>query len=294
MRAQQSGAKVNNQEAKFILSAYRPSGEDACRAAFAAALEQVNRDPDLAAWFAEQRALDVATSDAICSIPIPRDLRANILAGAKISRRRFWPRRPVLVAIAASLALLAVIDAVWTRPPRLDQWQNDALGVVSTFVPGHEPFDHEAPDSRELQQWLLAQNAPAPEAIPAALQAVPTLGCKTISSSGRPVSIMCFKMQDGNIVHLIVTDASGLSHLPSPQPKFVRKANWATASWTQNGRACMLAIKGPDQALRNLLPTAAQARTDPGRLATTVCSQVVLLPNLRFNEERSNAFRLNI
>jgi len=101
-------------------------------------------------------------------------------------------------------------------------------------------------------------------------------------------------MQDGHIVHLIVTDASGLSHLPSPQPKFVRKANWATASWTQNGRACMLAIKGPDQALRNLLPTAAQARTDPGRLATTVCSQVVLLPNLRFNEERSNAFRLNI
>src|ERR1700747_1104240 len=130
MRAQQRGAKVNNQEAKFILSAYRPSGEDACGAAFAAALEQVNRDPDLAAGFAEQRALDGATSDAICSIPIPRDLRANILAGPRITRARFRPRRPVLVYSAASLALLDIIDAVWTRPPRLDQWQNDALCVV--------------------------------------------------------------------------------------------------------------------------------------------------------------------
>src|SRR6266404_2359470 len=175
MRAQQGRAKVNNQEAKFILSAYRPGGEDACGAAFAAALEQVDRDPDLGAWFAEQRVLDVATTNAICSIPIPRDLRANILAGAKISRRRLWSKRPVLLAIAASLVLLAVIDGVWTRPTR------------------HEPFDREAADSRELLRWLQTQNAPAVDVMPAALQTLPTLGCKIISSGGKAVSIMCFK-----------------------------------------------------------------------------------------------------
>jgi len=261
---------VNNQEAKFILSAYRPGGEDACGAAFAAALEQVDRDPDLGAWFAEQRELDVATTNAICSIPIPRDLRANILAGAKISRRRLWSKRPVLLAIAASLVLLAVIDGVWTRPTRLDPWQNDALAVVSTFVPGHEPFDHEAADSRELLQWLQTQNAPAVDVMPAALQTLPTLGCKTISSGGKAVSIMCFKMQDGKVVHLVVTDASGLPHLPPSHPTFVKQQDWVTATWLQNGRVCMLATKASDQQLRDLLPVTAQARVSHTRLATTI------------------------
>jgi hypothetical protein len=261
---------VNNQEAKFMLSAYRPSGEDACGAAFAAALEQVNCDPGLAAWFAEQRALDAATTNAICSISIPRDLRANILAGAKISRRRFWGRRPALLAIAASLVFFAVITGVWMRPSHLDPWQSDALAVISKFVPGQEPFDHVATDSRELQQWLQAQNAPSAEVIPAALQTLPTLGCKTISSSGKPVSIMCFKMQGGELVHLIVTDVSGLSHLPPSQPKYVRENDWVTASWTENGRICMLATKGSEQILRDLLPATAQAGTDRSRMATII------------------------
>ena len=249
---------MNNQEAKFILSAYRPCGEDASGAAFAAALDQVNRDPDLAAWFSEQRALDVAITNAICSIPIPQDLRVNILAGAKVSQRRFWRTRPVLFAIAASVMLLAVINGLWTRASRLDSWQDDALAVISTFVPGHEPFDHQAADSQELQQWLVTQNAPAPEVIPAALQTVPTLGCKTISSGGRSVSIICFRLRDGHMVHLVVTKASGLRHSPPSKPTFAKEGDWVTASWTENGRACMLATKGPSQLLHSLLPTTAQ------------------------------------
>lgn len=270
MRVQGRGWNVNNQEAKFILSAYRPGGEDASGATFAAALEQVNRDPDLAAWFADQRAMDVATSDALCSIPIPRDLRANILAGAKISRRRLWSVRPALLAIAASLVLFAAVAGIWTRQARLDAWQGDALAVISSFQPGQSPFDHESTDSYALQQWLQAQNAPTPEVIPAALQALPTLGCKMISSGGKPVSIMCFRMQGGELVHLIVTDASGLSHVPPPQPKFVRENDWVTASWTENGLVCMLATKASEQELRALLPTTAQARPARSGLATSI------------------------
>jgi len=37
---------MNNQEAKFILAAYRPGGQDASDPLFAEALEQVRRDPD--------------------------------------------------------------------------------------------------------------------------------------------------------------------------------------------------------------------------------------------------------
>lgn len=252
---------MNNQEAKFILSAYRTSGEDAGTGEFALALEQVARDPDLAAWFSRQRSFDVAISDALCSVLVPRDLRANILAGAKISRRHFWPSRSALFAAAASLMLLAGIASFWTRQPHLDRWQSDALAILSSFGPGQPPFDHHGEDSRDLLRWLEAHNAPVPTNIPVALQSLPALGCKTIASGNKMVSIMCFRMQDGELIHLVVSDTSHLNHVPPPQPKFLRQNEWITASWTENGRVCMLATKGSEQEFRAFLAKTAQERT---------------------------------
>ncbi len=100
---------MNNQEAKFILSAYRPSGEDAVDPKVAEALEQVRRDPELAEWLANKRAFDVAMSDIVCSAAIPRDLRGNILAGGKISQPKLWRTRPVIFALAAAIVLFAVV-----------------------------------------------------------------------------------------------------------------------------------------------------------------------------------------
>jgi hypothetical protein len=252
---------VNNQEAKFILSAYRPGGEDACTTHFAAALEQVSRDPVLAAWFSNQRALDMAISDALYSISVPDDLRTNILAGAKISRRRLWPHRPVFFAMAATLMLLACVAGFWMHQSALDPWQKDALAFIPNFANGQSHFDHEAIDGLALQQWLQAQHAPAADVMPAALEALPALGCKTISSNGKLVSITCFRMPGGELVHLIVTDASGLKHPLPQQPRFVRQNGWITASWTQNGHALMLATKASDRELRDLLTTSIQAGT---------------------------------
>jgi len=252
---------VNNQEAKFILSAYRPGGEDACTTHFAAALEQVSRDPVLAAWFSNQRALDMATSDALCSISVPRDLRTNILAGAKISRRRLWPLRPVFIAMAATLMLLAGVAGFWMHQSALDPWQKDALAFIPNLANGQSRFDHEGTDVRALQQWLQAQHAPAANVMPAALEVLPALGCKTISSEGKLVSITCFRMSGGKLVHLIVTDASGLKHTLPQQPRFVRQNEWMTASWTQNGHALMLATKASGRELRDLLTTSTHAGT---------------------------------
>ena len=249
---------MNNQEAKFILSAYRPTGEDAAGTQFAEALKQMSRDPALANWFADQRAFDQANSDALCSIPVPADLRGNILAGAKISHRRFWPTRPVLLAIAAGIMLLATVTGVWTRQSRLETWQKDALAFIPTLEAGQSKFDHEANDGRALQEWLVAQHSPSVDAMPGALQALPALGCKTISSDGRPVSITCFRLRGGAVVHLVVTDATDLNHAPSRQPRFAKANGWMIATWSDKGRACMLATKATNQELHQLFATTTQ------------------------------------
>jgi len=250
---------VNNQEARFILSAYRPSGEDASGAQFKAALQQVSRDPGLAHWFADQLTVDAATSEAVCSIPVPADLRGNILAGAKVSRRHLRFVRPELFAMAAAIVLLAVLAGFWTHQSGLERWQKDALAFVPTLAAGQAQFDHVATDGRTLRQWLQARNAPTPEAMPVGLEALPALGCKTISSGGKPVSIICFRMGGNELVHLVVTDASDLSHAPPNEPRFAREDGWTTASWTQNGQVCMLATKASEQELRQLLATTVQA-----------------------------------
>lgn len=85
---------MTNHEAKFILSAYRPGGQDACEPMFEEALEQVRRDPELAAWFREERRFDESVSAALVqAVPIPSDLLSRIQAGGRVSEPgRGWTR----------------------------------------------------------------------------------------------------------------------------------------------------------------------------------------------------------
>ena len=82
---------MNNQEAKFILSGYRPNGGDAGDEMFGDALRQAQQDPALAAWFAREQAYDRAVAARLAEIAPPAELRADILAGVRASKRS--PRR---------------------------------------------------------------------------------------------------------------------------------------------------------------------------------------------------------
>jgi len=91
---------MNNQEAKFILAAYRPGGQDASDPLFAEALEQVRRDPELATWFEAEQHFDAAMSEKLKGEPVPPELRANILAARKIVRPSHWLRPRAWMAAA--------------------------------------------------------------------------------------------------------------------------------------------------------------------------------------------------
>lgn len=272
---------MNNDEAKFILSAYRPGGDDAFDARFTDAIAQAERDPELAAWFKSELQFDAAVADALDAVPPPRDLRTKILAGGEASRPRAWSARRTVLALAAGIVLLAALASIWLgRAQGLDRWQRDALAIISKFSSGAESFDLVNKDPAALQQFLQTRNAPAPEALPVALQSLPSLGCKTITSGGRAVSIMCFKMHNGESIHLVVTEENALSRPPPTTPRFVAEDGWITASWSANGRACMLATKGSEKDLREVLTTAALAAAGVERFVRA--SSRPLLAEARF------------
>ncbi len=251
---------MNNDEAKFILSAYRPGGEDAADARFTDAVAQAERDPELATWFKSELQFDAAIADALDGVPPPRDLRAKILAGGEVSRPRAWSGRRTVFALAAGIVLLAALATIWLgRAQNLDGWQRDALAIIPKLDTGAESFDLKNKDPEVLQQFLQARNVPAPATLPVALQSLPTLGCKTFRSNGQAVSIMCFKMHAGELIHLVVTGQNSLSRPPPAKPRFVETNGWTTASWSANGQSCMLATKGSEKDLREVLTTAALA-----------------------------------
>jgi hypothetical protein len=96
---------MNNEEAKLILQAYRPGGQDANDPRFREALEQAQRDPELARWFTNEQALDSRISGRLkASITPPAHLKASLIAQQKSSAPPWWQQPVLRFALAACMA----------------------------------------------------------------------------------------------------------------------------------------------------------------------------------------------
>ena len=248
---------MDNREAKFVLNAYRPGGQDADDPRFAEALEQVRRDPVLERWFVDSIAFDTAMTEKLRAIEVPPDLRENILAGAKVSRPLRWSKPFVKWAIAAALISMAILGSfIWhnTRPAYLAGWQDQALEVISTLVKNETSFDAQSGNAGELLAWLRANHAPAAQELPDNLGKLPSLGCKRFSWNGIPVSVICFMRPDGGLIHLVTTNAvPPSSRSLKAAPEFVRQDGWAIATWREGDTTYMLALEGSRDQLRTYL-----------------------------------------
>ena len=254
-----------NDQAKLLLSAYRPGGNDASDPAFAEALAQAQRDPQLRAWLEESQRFDQVISEKLRGVPVPADLRSTILAGAKFSRPRRWWQGSRVWAIAAALAVLASLGAFWQmNSARLDTWQTDSIAVLDNIEKGAVNLDIEHPQPAHLVDWLRERAAPSPSALPPALASHPSFGCKTIDSHGRKVSLICFDLGNKEQAHLFTTPRAGL-RLPPPQshPIFAHRRHWNLASWSSGEDVHMLASELDVEKLRALLPAAIAAQGPP-------------------------------
>ena len=271
---------MDNREAKFILNAYRPGGQDANDPRFAEGLEQVRRDPILERWFVDSIAFEgaIASSPAgtaaastseipppaqpLAKLPsastraprmvtpfhhaivMPPDLRENIIAGVKVSR----PLRAPFIkwAIAAALILMAILGSlIWheTRPAHLAGWQSQALDVLSSLVRNESSFDAQSHNANELLAWLRANHASAAQKLPDNLGKLESIGCKTFSWNGIPVSVICFMRPDGGLIHLVTANASGArDRALKGKAEFLQQGHWVTATWREGEVVYMLAL----------------------------------------------------
>jgi hypothetical protein len=249
---------MDNREAKFILNAYRPGGQDASDPRFAEALGQVRRDPILQRWFDESVAFDAAMTEKLSATPVPSYLRESILAGVKVTRAPQWKNRWRKWAIAAAVILSATLGVlIWhnARPAPVAGWQLQALdAILSSIARNESHFDLISRNPAELVTWLRANHAPAGKTLPQNLNKLPSIACKTFFWHGKPVSLICFTLPEGRAIHLVIANASAKSDRAiKHKAKVIQQGNWATATWREGDMVYMLALEGSRDELRPYL-----------------------------------------
>ncbi|MCX6952057.1 MAG: hypothetical protein NTV51_07805 [Verrucomicrobia bacterium] len=237
---------MSNDEAKFILSAYRPGGRDADDPAMAQALAQARSDPALGAWFAREQAHDAAMTAKLREVAPPAGLREAILAGGRVSdaggegaakqaagglpvAKRAWWAQPGWLAAAAAVALFIGLTAWRMSPVRGGTLEEFAVNFVDKGfrLPKHSD------DVGVLKAWLAEQHGPLPEALPAKFADLRALGCKKLDFQGHEVSLVCFE-RGGKEFHVFVARREDLGRGTSAADvnlRFIPGATLVAATW---------------------------------------------------------------
>ncbi len=244
---------MNTQEAKFILSAYRPSGADTDDAAFKDALRMAGDDPALGAWFARSRAHDLAVAEKLREIAPPAGLRAAILAGARVSGT---PKRDSFgwgwaAGLAAAAAL--VIGVYLSRAPVGEQTGSGAFAgfAIADMVNAKHGSTGEA--STSLVAQLETPGAKMPRAESIDFDKLKETGCRTLNFAGHDVMEVCFA-RGGAEFHFYMMRRDGpVGSSVGREPSFLAQAVGAAAVWSDGRFNYALASKAGAEAIRGLL-----------------------------------------
>jgi anti-sigma factor RsiW len=247
---------MNREEAKRVLQVHRPDDVATAEADFAEALALAEVDPELKTWWTAEQAFDEKVTAKLSHVSPPSDLRAKILAGRKIVPFAPQPRFSVWLAAAAALAILCVVGTTYhvsweaTRHISTANYDEAALGFLGNDAPA---LGMTSPDHDKIMAWLKQQNAPMGD-VPSKMADLPGVGCQKFAVGGHDVSLMCFMLATGRVVHLFVIPQDALSDPPSRSaPDFRDMNGWSTASWSDGRMSYMLATQAGPDALRQLL-----------------------------------------
>jgi hypothetical protein len=249
---------MDNERAKIVLSAYRFHGADASDPVFAEALVQAERDPELALWFADERALDERMHAAVRSVRPPANLKAALLLAAKMSRTpapRAWGTRAGWLAAAAAIVLFGGIGFLALLPDSKPFTVASVTAEIGRLKrEGRISLGAMVSDPEQIQRWLKEHDGPHDFAVPIGLTSQVPLGCQVLDINGNKVSLVCFRIEGGQIVHLLVMDSRRLADPPAiGKPFLLQEGDLAFATWSTGDRTYVIASRGPAESLRQWL-----------------------------------------
>ena len=246
---------MNNQEAKLILQAYRLRGQDAADPQFQEALEQLKRDPELADWFALDRVIETHVQAKIKeAVKPPPHLKAHLLALGRIPRPAAWWRKPVWLAVAASVVLLGVVATILSPTSSGREFASFRQAMVQNAMQTTDHVSFETHDLMRIQQWVKDRGLNTNFDLPAALRGNSMEGCRIVDWRGRKVTMICYVFNGRDHLDLFVFDNTRFGGFaPSQTPRFAQTERFMTATWTRGNRTYLLATSSGEAVLRKYL-----------------------------------------
>ncbi|MGI9087089.1 MAG: hypothetical protein ACR2HH_05010 [Chthoniobacterales bacterium] len=239
------------------MSLHRPGETALDEARLQEALRKTETDPELARWWSAEQALDEAIASKLATTSMPAGLKARLLSGAPMRTqvvRSSWSRR--ILAVAASIIVLGVLFSSWRGPFQPAVSLADYRGEMVSFIKVPPNLELESSDLTRLQDFLAKADAPARFALPKALQGYEPVGCRVLRFRGHDVSLICFKIEGGQLAHLFVADAKSVPPAGrAAAPVFAAEEDWMTATWAEGGHAYLLTVKGDRAAMGKFLGT---------------------------------------
>jgi hypothetical protein len=257
---------VTSEQARVVLQHYRPT-VDAADPHFREALEQVQRDPALALWFAEHCTSYAAVRQTLRHIPVPVGLREAILQAHKPRRPAGWgPQRAgVALAVVVVLILTVIGYGVYRHhtaaPPR------DFAAYLQTMArvaAGRYTMEIETAELDVLRHYLATVHAPTDYALPRGLRALRLEGGLVVEWFGHQVAMLCFAQddeasqdqvtKDDHDAWFFVVSRAVLPDAPASEaPQFALVHGLRTASWSHRDKTYVLATRGAQATLERLL-----------------------------------------
>lgn len=231
---------MTHEAAKEILLRYRDSMKDANDPEILLALDLAARDPVLNRWFIAHRHFQAAVSEHLRTIPVPPDLKSQILKNRP--RATPFPRR-TLLAIAAAFSILAVAAALWfSKPAESKNFANFQARMIN-FALRTYAMDILSTDEKKVREYLSAHGAPADYSLTPALSRLPLKGGGRLSWQNHPVGMICFSLPQNETLYLFVIDRTSVPDNKAPEGNsaVTPGKHLSTATWSDGRRVYMLA-----------------------------------------------------
>ncbi len=214
--------------------------------------------------FPQAEENDTAWIGALASIQPPANLREELLAAmdrtaaGTIVRPKIsvFRRFAVPIAAAAGIALAFVVTHQNEPTPIAKTVPIEVVqaGFVRSFESPNFRLEEKQDNKQVLIRHLQERKLPCPGCLPPGLEKLQALGCRELEIDGKRGSLLCFKVAEKGVVHVVVfrhEDVSG-DFPPMENPEFVRVGGWSSARWENAGKVFLMMSDTCGEELPNL------------------------------------------
>jgi hypothetical protein len=226
---------MTRDEAKELLSMFRPGTADETDPIFTEALALAREDQELREWFESSVAFDREFRNELSGITAPAAVREEIFASRKIIRPQVWWHRRLSArefAAAAAVIFAVSVGVLWfgQRPVSFVEFRRE----IADHAWGPTPHvDFRGLNLQEVREYLANENVATNFTVPPALAEGEVFGCSVIHWHGRKVPMLCFNSERQH-VHLVVVERNLFEDAPTQTPQTDQWASWRTASWSKD------------------------------------------------------------